>query len=265
MFSTVDSDQLLDFANTMTDSRPPSSDSTSTISKLSNIVTTIPCSDSLVVTDLEIRSDSEEKHPDYCQVVESKNREIIQQDSHLRLSDAEYYIWKKSSSVKSATITCLTVTTVLVSLLVCLFLSKELLSEIVHCVRWSYGAESYDRSGPQCYRSTLTSRELNANNINRSCLDLNHGSYRCIYISLVVGRQYLTNENESHTYRYSLLDVRLLLDVRVWDLVSGTTDAVTDCLDLVIDDGHFNGSRLSQIYMYEVIQTCRKVRYAALI
>ena len=264
VFSTVDSDQLLDFANTMTDS-PPSSDSTSTISKLSNIVTTIPCSDSLVVTDLEIRSDSEEKHPDYCQVVESKNREIIQQDSHLRLSDAEYYIWKKSSSVKSATITCFTVTAVLLSLLVCLFLSKELLSENVHCVRWSYGAESYDRSGSQRYRSTLTSRELNANNINRSSLDLNHGSYRCIYTGLVVSGLYLTNENESLAYQYSLLDVRLLLDVKVWDLLSGTTDAVIDCLDLVIDDGHFNRSRLSQIYMYEVIQTCRKVGYAALI
>ena len=66
--------------------------STSTISKVSNIDTTVPFSDSLVVTDFDIRSDAEEKHPGYCQVDESKNCEIIQQDSHLRLSDAEYNI-----------------------------------------------------------------------------------------------------------------------------------------------------------------------------
>ena len=267
VFSTAGFDQSLDFTKTMANSPLPVH-STSTISKVSNIDTTVPFSDSLVVTDLDIRSDAEEKHSGYCQVVESKNCEIIQQDSHLRLFDAEYNIWRKSWSLRSATITCLIVTTVLVSLLVCLLLSKRLFSENVHYVRWSYSAETYDQSGCQHHLSTLASIGLNGNNINRISLDLNHGinkSNRCRYIRLIVGRLDLTNENESHTYRYSLLDVRLLLDVRVWDLVSGTTDAVTDCLDLVIDDGHFNGSRLSQIYMYEVIQTCRKVGYAALI
>ena len=267
VFSTAGFDQSLDFTKTMANSPLPVH-STSTISTVSNIDTTVPFSDSLVVTDLDIRSDAEEKHPGYCQVVESKNCEIIQQDSHLRLFDAEYNIWRKSWSLRSATITCFIVTTVLVSLLVCLLLSKELFSENVHYVRWSYSAETYDQSGCQHHLSTLASIRLNGNNINRISLDLNHGinkSNRCRYIRLIVGRLDLTNENESHTYRYSLLDVRLLLDVRVWDLVSGTTDAVTDCLDLVIDGGHFNGSRLSQIYMYEVIQTCRKVGYAALI
>ena len=123
---------------------------------------------------------------------------------------------------------------------------RELFSENVHYVRWSYSAETYDQSGCQHHLSTLASIGLNGNNINRISLDLNHGinkSNRCRYIRLIVGRLDLTNENESHTYRYSLLDVRLLLDVKVWDLVSGTTDAVTDCLDLVIDDGHFNPIR----------------------
>ena len=219
VFSTVGFDQSLDFTKTMANSPLPVH-TTSTISKVSNIDTTVPFSDSLVVTDLDIRSDAEEKHPGYCQVVESKNCEIIQQDSHLRLFDAEYNIWRKSWSLRSATITCFIVTTVLVSLLVCLLLSKELLSEYGHYVRWSYSAETYDQSGSQYHLSTLASIRLNGNNINRISLDLNHGinkSNRCRDIRFIVGTIDLRNENKSHTYRYSLLDVRLLLDVRVWD------------------------------------------------
>ena len=242
--------------------------STSTISKVSNIDTTVPFSDSLVVTDFDIRSDAEEKHPGYCQVVESKNCEIIQQDSHLRLSDAEYNIWRKSWSLKSATITCFIATTVLLSLLVCLILSKELPSENVRYVRWSYSAETYVQSGSHHHLSTLASIRLNGNNINRISLDLNHGinkSNRCRYIRIIVGRLDLTNENENHTSLYSMLDVRFLLDVKVWESVSGTTEIVTDRLDLVIDGRHFNRSRLSKIYMFEVIQTSFKGRYVILI
>ena len=267
VFSTVGFDQSLDFTKTMANSPIPVH-STSTISKVSNIDTTVPFSDSLVVTDFDIRSDAEEKHPGYCQVVESKNCEIIQQDSHLRLSDAEYNIWRKSWSLRSATITCFIVTTVLVSLLVCLILSKELLSENVHYVRWSYSAETYNQSGSQHHLSILASIGLNGNNINGISLDLNHGinkSNRCRYIRLTVGRLDLTNENENHTSWYSMLDVRFLLDVKVWESVSGTTEVVTDCLDLVIDDRHFNRSRLSKIYMFEVIQTSCKGRYVTLI
>ena len=169
---------------------------------------------------------------------------------------------------KVATITCFIVTTVLVSLLVCLILSKELLSENVHYVRWSYSAETYSQSGSQHHLSILASIGLNGNNINRISLDLNHGinkSHRCRYIRLIVGRLDLTNENENHTSWYSMLDVRFLLDVKVWESVSGTTEVVTDCLDLVIDDRHFNRSRLSKIYMFEVTQTSCKGRYVTLI
>ena len=62
-----------------------------------------------------------------------------------------------------------------------------------------------------------------------------------------------------------MLDVRFLLDVKVWESVSGTTEIVTDRLDLVIDGRHFNRSRLSKIYMFEVIQTSFKGRYVILI
>ena len=156
----------------------------------------------------------------------------------------------------------------MVSLLVCLILSKELLSENVHYVRWSYSAETYNQSGSQHHLSIIASIGLNGNNINRISLDLNHGinkGHRCRYIRLIVGRLDLTNENENHTSWYSMLDVRFLLDVKVWESVSGTTEVVTDCLDLVIDDRHFNRSRLSKIYMFEVTQTSCKGRYVTLI
>ena len=204
VFSTVGFDQSLDFTKTMANSPLPVH-GISTISKVSNIDTTVPFSDSLLVTDFDIRSDAEEKHPGYCQVVESKNCEIIQEDSHLRLSDAEYNIWRKPWSLRSATITCFIVTTVLVLLLVCLILSKELLSENVHYVRWSYSAETYNQSGSQHHLSILASIGLNGNNINGISLDLNHGinkSNRCRYIRLIVGRLDLTNENENHDVLY---------------------------------------------------------------
>ena len=156
----------------------------------------------------------------------------------------------------------------MVSLLVCLILSKELLSENVRYVRWSYSAETYVQSGSQHHLSTLASIRLNGNNINRISLDLNHGinkSNRCRYIRIIVGRLDLTNENENHTSLYSMLDVRFLLDVKVWESVSGTTEIFTDRLDLVIDGRHFNRSRLSKIYMFEDIQTSFKGRYVILI